>query len=456
MTSHLQHIPPQHSLQRGRARPAWRCCTQQVGLRQGGWSCCPLARGHWLTGLQQLLQPARKAGRRLPHAVLRERPLPRTTSPLPIRGSPSVCSAAPGRATAPRSLRRLSADGPRWSRPQPSSPRSKQYGRSGHVRRALAAPRRWYAASSSTRSCGAGSQRGQRAPRQQRQRGATAPAAAAAGGGLRTWHACGGGNADHSHQPAVGTRQLHPAQRGARRRRVCGALSASNAAGGCCQVVWAGIVKVQTCCGRRSCQHSKDARAALGRVAPLRRGAAVPLPSGCAALTLNSHAALVQATNVQCQCVATPASTSRWLFTGLSSRCQGQVARQPAFRRRLRLPPLPCFSGTHRTTPRLLSPPPPRQVDDLSSVLRPDSWCGQYSGTASFVQVKGLRPGRSYAVRVTAVPHVSNLPDAVVVPSPPSETVVVATLPCPPMGQPSPQLATRLKKELKVGVGRVG
>lgn len=90
------------------------------------------------------------------------------------------------------------------------------------------------------------------------------------------------------------------------------------------------------------------------------------------------------------------------------------------------------------------------QVDDKGA-LHSDRWSAQYTGTASFVQVKGLRPGRSYAARVTAVPQVINMPEAVVVASPPSDIMLVQTLPCPPMGQSAPQLASRMKKELKVG-----
>jgi hypothetical protein len=92
---------------------------------------------------------------------------------------------------------------------------------------------------------------------------------------------------------------------------------------------------------------------------------------------------------------------------------------------------------------------PPPQVDDKSALL-PEGWIVQYQGTASFVQVKGLRPGRSYAARVTAVPLVTNTPGALVVASPPSGTQVVHTLACAPLGQPAPQLASRMKKELKV------
>lgn len=91
------------------------------------------------------------------------------------------------------------------------------------------------------------------------------------------------------------------------------------------------------------------------------------------------------------------------------------------------------------------------QVEEKSGAIHPDRWSVQYTGTASFVQVKGLRPGRRYAARVLAQPTVTNLLEVVLVPSPPSEVVAVETLPCPPMGQPAAQLASRAKKELKVG-----
>lgn len=69
----------------------------------------------------------------------------------------------------------------------------------------------------------------------------------------------------------------------------------------------------------------------------------------------------------------------------------------------------------------------------------------------SRLQVKGLRPGRTYAARVLVNPKVTNFAGEVVVtPCAPSETILVATMPCPPMGQPAPQLASRGKKELKV------
>lgn len=90
-----------------------------------------------------------------------------------------------------------------------------------------------------------------------------------------------------------------------------------------------------------------------------------------------------------------------------------------------------------------------QQVEEKSGAIHPDRWSVQYTGTASFVQVKGLRPGRRYAARVLAQPTVTNLLEVVLVPSPPSEVVAVETLPCPPMGQPAAQLASRAKKELK-------
>ena len=90
------------------------------------------------------------------------------------------------------------------------------------------------------------------------------------------------------------------------------------------------------------------------------------------------------------------------------------------------------------------------QVDNKKA-LHPDRWSVQYVGAASFVHVKGLMPGTQYCCRVIAVPSVTN-GNAEVSTSLPSETTLVETLPCPPKGQPMPQLASRLKKELKVGV----
>jgi hypothetical protein len=120
-----------------------------------------------------------------------------------------------------------------------------------------------------------------------------------------------------------------------------------------------------------------------------------------------------------------------------------------------RLAPLvwrhPCLwqqsAPQHHPRPSLLATP--LQIDDKAG-LQPERWSVQYVGTACFVQVKGLRAGKAYAARVTAVPQVTNLLEVVVLPSPPSDTVLVHTLPCAPMGQPAPLLASRLKKELKV------
>jgi hypothetical protein len=124
----------------------------------------------------------------------------------------------------------------------------------------------------------------------------------------------------------------------------------------------------------------------------------------------------------------------------------------------INLPPGPHPTG--RTLQQTSSQHHPRplflalslQIDDKTG-LQPERWSVQYVGTACFVQVKGLRAGKAYAARVTAVPQVTNLLEVVVLPSPPSDTVLVHTLPCAPMGQPAPLLASRLKKELTAGVG---
>ncbi len=131
------------------------------------------------------------------------------------------------------------------------------------------------------------------------------------------------------------------------------------------------------------------------------------------------------------------------------THCGGQIggACQPAV-----LPRSPsCLLAW--LTPCTSQYPPTFQVDEKLG-LPADRWSVQYMGSASFVQVKGLRPGRTYAARVAAVPVLTTPHEAgevVLVRSPPSEVVTVQTLPCPPMGQPAPQLASRLKKELKVG-----
>lgn len=78
-----------------------------------------------------------------------------------------------------------------------------------------------------------------------------------------------------------------------------------------------------------------------------------------------------------------------------------------------------------------------------------DRWSIQYLGPATYVQVRGLRPGRRYAVRVSCRPVVSD--DSVVVQlAPPSEVLVVDTPATPPDAPPAPVLATRLKNTLKV------
>ena len=139
-----------------------------------------------------------------------------------------------------------------------------------------------------------------------------------------------------------------------------------------------------------------------------------------------------------------------------------QEDAEPRPRRRLSVllaAAAPSRVGAGPGPPPLHPPPHPppctrplhAQVDEKHGGMHPDRWSMQYAGTASFVQVKGLRPGRTYATRVSAVPQVTYpVAEVVVVPSPYSDTLLVHTLPSPPMGQPAPQLASRLKKELKV------
>ena len=52
--------------------------------------------------------------------------------------------------------------------------------------------------------------------------------------------------------------------------------------------------------------------------------------------------------------------------------------------------------------------------------IREGRWSVQYSGPATYVQVKGLRPGRNYAVRVACRPIVTD-PEVCIELAPPSE-----------------------------------
>lgn len=64
----------------------------------------------------------------------------------------------------------------------------------------------------------------------------------------------------------------------------------------------------------------------------------------------------------------------------------------------------------------------------------------------------GLKPGRRYAVRVSAKPIVTD-PDVVVSPGKPSDALVVCTPATPPIAPAAPGLASRLRNTMKVGGG---
>lgn len=80
--------------------------------------------------------------------------------------------------------------------------------------------------------------------------------------------------------------------------------------------------------------------------------------------------------------------------------------------------------------------------------VRSERWSVQYSGPATYVQVKGLRPGRNYAVRVVCRPIVTD-PAVVVELADPSEILLVRTPATPPAAPAVPQLAVRQRNLLK-------
>lgn len=80
--------------------------------------------------------------------------------------------------------------------------------------------------------------------------------------------------------------------------------------------------------------------------------------------------------------------------------------------------------------------------------VRSERWSVQYSGPATYVQVKGLRPGRNYAVRVVCRPIVTD-PSVVVELADPSEILLVRTPATPPAAPTTPQLAVRQRNSLK-------
>lgn len=81
--------------------------------------------------------------------------------------------------------------------------------------------------------------------------------------------------------------------------------------------------------------------------------------------------------------------------------------------------------------------------------VREDRWSVQYSGPATYVQVKGLRPGRNYAVRVSCKPVVTD-PLVVLDLAAPSDILLVQTPATPPCAPLAPALAIRQRNSLKL------
>ncbi len=76
--------------------------------------------------------------------------------------------------------------------------------------------------------------------------------------------------------------------------------------------------------------------------------------------------------------------------------------------------------------------------------------CLQYQGPATYVQVKGLRPGRRYAVRVVCRPVVTNDESVVLQLAPASEVLVLATPASLPEAPAPPGVASRMRNTIKV------
>ena len=85
---------------------------------------------------------------------------------------------------------------------------------------------------------------------------------------------------------------------------------------------------------------------------------------------------------------------------------------------------------------------------DVQPDVKDGRWSIQYSGPATYVQVKGLRPGRNYAVRVVCNPKVTD-PKVSVQLADPSDLLLVSTPPTPPSAPAPPTLAVRQRNSLK-------
>ena len=81
--------------------------------------------------------------------------------------------------------------------------------------------------------------------------------------------------------------------------------------------------------------------------------------------------------------------------------------------------------------------------------IKEENWSTQYAGPATYVQVKGLHPGRTYALRVSCEPVVTD-PNVMVKVAPPSEPLIVKTKATCPSAILPPSLVLRQKTALKL------
>jgi len=87
-------------------------------------------------------------------------------------------------------------------------------------------------------------------------------------------------------------------------------------------------------------------------------------------------------------------------------------------------------------------------ADTGEADIKEERWSVQYSGPATYVQVKGLRPGRNYAVRVACCPIVTD-PEVSIDLAAPSEILLVRTPATPPSALALPTLSVRQRNALK-------
>ena len=88
-----------------------------------------------------------------------------------------------------------------------------------------------------------------------------------------------------------------------------------------------------------------------------------------------------------------------------------------------------------------------QQIKGSADSIVPDGWCTQYSGPATHVQVKGLHPGRTYALRVCCNPVLKD--DRIKVEhAPPSEPLIFETKSSCPSAMLPPMLVARGQNHL--------